>query len=96
MIPMLQPTKDLDEERRIAYTDFPRGAVKTQKTDEPRAHQQPYETLVAHSDYNDGGYTIVEGYPSQEEAILGHTKWHHIMLNPLLRKALIPSILPLP
>jgi hypothetical protein len=35
----------------------------------------PYETAVAHPDYNDGEMIIVEAYDTKKEAQVGHVKW---------------------
>ena len=34
-----------------------------------------YETAIAHPDYNDGKWIIVEGYHTKEDAQIGHEKW---------------------
>jgi hypothetical protein len=36
---------------------------------------QPYETAVAHPDYNDNKWVIVETYGSRKAAEAGHEKW---------------------
>ncbi len=36
---------------------------------------QPYETAIAHPDYNEGKMVIVELYDTKEEAQAGHDKW---------------------
>jgi hypothetical protein len=36
---------------------------------------QPFETAVAHPDYNDGSCIVVATYPNLEEAAAGHAKW---------------------
>jgi hypothetical protein len=40
---------------------------------------QPYETGICHSEYNDGGWIIVEGYDNSDSAQEGHAKWVGIM-----------------
>jgi hypothetical protein len=35
----------------------------------------PYETGMAHPDYNKGRWVIVEAYKTKEEAQAGHDKW---------------------
>ena len=34
-----------------------------------------YETAIAHPDYNDGKWIIVEEYHTKEDAQIGHEKW---------------------
>ena len=40
---------------------------------------QPYETGVAHPEYNGGKWIIVEAYDTKEEAKKGHAKWVQVM-----------------
>jgi len=35
----------------------------------------PFETAVAHPDFNDGKWVIVEAYDTKEAAQIGHDKW---------------------
>lgn len=35
----------------------------------------PYETAVAHKNFNDGDWIILEHYETKEEAQIGHNKW---------------------
>ena len=40
---------------------------------------KPYETAVAHPNYNDGKFVIVSTYDSRLEAEIGHQAWVQIM-----------------
>ena len=42
---------------------------------------QPFETAIAHPDYNDNKIVIVELYDTSEEAQQGHDKWVDKMLK---------------
>ena len=48
----------------------------------------PFETAVKHPRYNNGEWIIVQGYPTKNEAQLGHNKWIKKMTNPKLPKKL--------
>lgn len=37
--------------------------------------EHSYETAVAHPEYNDGKWIIVEGYDTEKDARAGHEKW---------------------
>lgn len=39
----------------------------------------PYETAVAHPNYNRGQIVIVDNYPTFESAEMGHERWVKIM-----------------
>jgi hypothetical protein len=51
--------------------------------------KQPYETGLAHPEYNKGNYVIVEAYDTKEEAKKGHAKWVKKMTAKSLPKSLI-------
>jgi len=42
---------------------------------------KPFETGVAHPQYNDGDWVIVQLYNTKKEAKKGHDKWADIMVN---------------
>lgn len=42
---------------------------------------KPYETAVAHPQYNDGKWIVVELYDTKKEAQTGHDKWTKIMTS---------------
>ena len=48
----------------------------------------PYETAVAHPAYNDDEIVIVEMYPTNEKARVGHERWVARMVAPSLPSAL--------
>ena len=41
----------------------------------------PYETAVAHLEYNSGKYVIVEAYGDAEQAQTGHDRWVKLMTS---------------
>ena len=41
----------------------------------------PYETAVAHPDYNNGNLVVVDAYDSRAEAVVGHKQWVEIMTS---------------
>jgi hypothetical protein len=49
---------------------------------------QPYETAVAHPNYNDGTMIIVQLYNTKEAAQKGHNKWVKKMTAEILPKAI--------
>lgn len=49
----------------------------------------PYETAVAHPQYNDGIMVIVESYPTKAAAKRGHAKWLKRMTAKRLPKQLV-------
>jgi hypothetical protein len=51
--------------------------------------KQDYETGIAHDDYNDGKFIIVEAYDSAKDAQVGHNKWVKIMTKGELPDELI-------
>lgn len=53
-----------------------------------RDAQLPFETAVAHPDYNDGKIIIVETYGTSELAKQGHEKWVKIMTSEQLPDSL--------
>jgi len=50
--------------------------------------KQPYETAVAHPEYNKGDIVIVEMYDTPEQAYKGHEKWVKKMTKEKLPKHL--------
>ncbi len=48
----------------------------------------PFETAVAHPQYNDGKIVIVENYNTKEKAKSGHEKWVKIMTDASLPNTL--------
>lgn len=51
--------------------------------------EQDYETAVAHPEYHDGKFVIVEAYDTPEEAQIGHNKWIDIMTAENLPEELV-------
>lgn len=49
----------------------------------------PFETGVAHPDYNNHEVIVVESYTSKSEAFLGHKKWVKIMTAKKLPSTLL-------
>lgn len=45
---------------------------------------QPYETAVAHPEYNSGLLIIVEDYATEDDAKAGHKRWEKKMTAPVL------------
>jgi quinol monooxygenase YgiN len=41
----------------------------------------PYETAVAHPQFNDNKWIVVEQYDSREDAVKGHNKWVETMTS---------------
>jgi len=74
------------ESRKVANTVIGGATIDTAAvTDSAR----PYETGIAHPDYNGGSWIIVELYDSKEQAELGHAKWVKIFS----RKRLPPHLI---
>lgn len=48
-----------------------------------------YETAVAHPEYNDGKFVIVESYDTREEAKTRHDSWVTRMTSPELPASLV-------
>lgn len=42
---------------------------------------QPYETAVAHPQYNEGKWVIVEAYDTKDQAQDGHDRWINLMAS---------------
>ena len=42
---------------------------------------QPYETAIAHPEYNSGKYVIVEAYDNAQQAQARHDKWVALMTS---------------
>jgi hypothetical protein len=51
--------------------------------------EHPYETAVAHKEYDSGEWIIVEAYDTKEEAQVGHDKWVKIMTTEPLPEKLV-------
>jgi hypothetical protein len=50
---------------------------------------QPFETAVQHSNYNNGQWIVVGVYNTIEEALTGHHKWIEIMTTEPLPNKLV-------
>lgn len=48
----------------------------------------PFETAIAHPNYNNGKWVIVEAYKTKEEAQAGHDKWVQMYVTNNLPKQL--------
>jgi len=48
----------------------------------------PFETSVAHPQYNDGKWMVLEAYRTRDEARVGHHKWVATMTGPQLPERL--------
>lgn len=64
------------EERRVGKYDQDGLFVSTARCSDG---MKPYETAVAHAEYNDGDMVIVENYNTCDEAEAGHSKWVETM-----------------
>ena len=51
--------------------------------------QKPFETAVAHPEYNDGSMVVVEMYDTEGEAQIGHLNWVKTMTADDLPKELV-------
>lgn len=49
----------------------------------------PYETAVAHPEYNGGEFVIVEAYDNHEDAHTGHKRWVKTMTSDALPDKLV-------
>jgi hypothetical protein len=68
------------ESRKVDHTEINGALIDTcMVTDSTRS----YETAVAHPDYGDGSWIIVESYDTKDEAEAGHEKWVKIFTNNL-------------
>lgn len=74
------------EERKVAHYEKDKVTIDTCAVNDA---DQPYETAVAHSSYNDANLVIVELYDTKEEAKRGHKKWVKKMTAKNLPKILI-------
>ncbi len=66
------------EQRKVARYEKGNVMVDTAMVSDA---EQPYETAVAHPQYNEGNMVIVELYDTKEEAEKGHKKWVKIITN---------------
>ena len=65
------------DSRRIGrYEKSDKELVSTARISDGK---QPFETGIAHPDYNDGNIVIVEAYSTVEAAEEGHAKWESLM-----------------
>jgi hypothetical protein len=64
------------EERQVARFEGEDSVIDTARVSDG---QQPYETGIAHPEYNDGKWVIVEAYPDKATALFGHGKWVKLM-----------------
>jgi len=60
------------EERNVDTYDENGLFIDTARVTDGR---QPYETAVAHPNYNGGKMVIVEAYNTKKQARVGHNKW---------------------
>lgn len=74
------------EERKVAY--FNDGDLHI-STVEVRDGRLPFETGVAHPEYNNGKWVIVDVYKTREEARIGHEGWIKAMTEDELPEALL-------
>ena len=51
--------------------------------------EKPYETAIAHPDYNDGKIIIIGYYDTKEDAQAGHDKWLNLILSDKLPTTLV-------
>ena len=76
------------EERRVGrYDDENVGLMVSTASVNDGAH--PFETAVAHPEYNDGAMVIVEAYDTKEDAKVGHERWVTTMIAKELPKQLV-------
>lgn len=61
------------DERRIGRETLPSDGVVSTVRVTDGAH--PFETAVAHEDYNNGELIVVEAYDTKEQAEVGHARW---------------------
>ena len=75
------------QDRKIDRTDIADDFfISTAKVSDG---SQPYETGIAHPEYNDGKVIIVEAYDTKDQAKKGHKKWEKIMTNENLPDQLV-------
>ena len=60
------------EERLVENTKINGAVIDTVMVTDS---YEPYETGIAHPNFNDGKWIIVEMYNSKEQARAGHKKW---------------------
>lgn len=75
------------DERCVARLENPdaRLLVSTVRVNDG---DHPYETAIAHPEYNRGAMVIVEAYDTREEAAAGHERWVAAMTAPTLPESL--------
>lgn len=80
--------KDTDnyEDRKVARFEQGDVLVSTARVSDSL---QPFETAVAHPDYNNGKLVIVQMYDTKEEASIGHNKWVKLMTSDNLPDELV-------
>jgi len=69
------------EERKVECFDGDGFTVDTSRVTDS---DQPYETGIKHSRYNEEKWVIVEMYDDVEEAKTGHAKWVKLMTGETL------------
>ncbi len=75
------------ESRVVARTDINYGfGISTAEVNDG---EKPYETAIAHPEYNSGKLIIVEAYDTRDEAQAGHIKWKNVMTADLLPNELV-------
>ena len=86
---MLEFLDDMNnyEERKVDRFDGGYGKmVSTARVSDGR---QPFETAVAHPEYNGGDIIVVEAYDTIEQARAGHAKWEGLMRKDALPDTLV-------
>jgi hypothetical protein len=73
-------------DRMVARDEFDWGIVSTVAVSDG---EHPFETAVAHDEYNGGHLVIVGAYPSRADAEVGHAKWIATMTAPELPPRLV-------
>ena len=71
------------EERKVANYSEGKLVVDTCAVTDS---SKPYETGIAHPDYNDGDWIVVGLYDTKEQALEGHDKWVKKMKSRLPKK----------
>jgi len=73
------------EDRKVAKFERGNLFISTARVTDST---EPYETAVAHPQYNKGELVIVEMYNTKEDAKAGHKKWVKLMTAKKLPKKL--------
>ena len=67
---------DSFESRKVAVTEILGSRISTMRVYDG---DQPFETGLAHPEYNLGEAMIVEAYSTHEDALRGHKKWVNLV-----------------